>query len=209
MKNICSQITTAVAIGIVTCASNLANLPKANAAGFALSWTGEQGYYAQGRFNYDDSFLGNIITENELTDFVISFFDPSGNLLQTFDYDFPTSDSEFNFNFNKVTKTILQTGNSEASDGFDLGINFIAGETGLDFYTFLDPSQGVNTATILLKNDLSPDVCDTFPNCGLDASGKLTATAIPEPGLMLGLLAVGAMSIFTKQKRVSNSDFEF
>lgn len=203
MKSICNQIKASVAIAAVTSMATLVNIPSAEAALYGLSWTGNQGYSAQGQFSYDDDLFGTVITRDELTDFRISFFDPTGNLLQNFNYDFPNPNSSFNFNFDTLTETVLQTGNFDTPNGFDLGIDFATQVTGLSFYTYVNPDQGLPTATIFLKDDLSPEVCDTFPNCRLDLGGQLTATAIPEPGVIFGLLMVGSLSRVLKKKSAS------
>lgn len=207
MKSFCTQIKASVAVAAVASMANLVNVPSANAASFDLDWIGNKGYSAKGNFSYDDDFLGSIVTKDELTRFAISFFDPEGTLLQRFNYDFPNPSSSFNFNFDTVTQTVLQTGNFDTSEGFDLGIDFATDVTGLDFYTYQNPDQGLPTAQIFLKDDLSPEVCDTYPDCRLDLGGQLTATAVPEPGAILGLLVVGSLSGgFLKKKPASTLD---
>lgn len=203
MKSICNQIKVTVAVAAVTSIATLVNLPSADAASFNLEWTGEQGYSAKGNFSYDDNFSGSIVTEDDLTSFTISFFNPEGTLLQEFNYNFPNQSSNFNFNFDTVTKTVLQTGNFDTSEGFDLGIDFATEVTGLSFYTYQNADEGLPTAQIFLKDDLSPEVCDTYPNCRLDLGGQLTAIAVPEPGVILGLLVAGSLSRFVKKKPAS------
>lgn len=204
MKSICNQFTTKVAVVAVTSMATLMNVSSADAAVFKLDWQGDQGYSATGRFTYDDAFKGSIVTKDQLSGFAISFFNPNGDLLQAFKYSFPNpADTTFNFNFDTVTKTVLQTGNFDTANGFDLGIDFNNAVTGLYFYTYLNPDEGLETARIFLKDDLSPDVCDTFPNCRLDNGGQLTATAIPEPGMVLGILVFGSLGGFLKKKPAS------
>ncbi len=203
MKSICNKIKATVAVAALGSMATLIHVSSADAASFELDWLGDKGYSAKGQFSYDDNFLGSIVTKDQLTDFAISFFDPQGTLLQNFNYDFPQPDSSFNFNFDTVAKTVLQTGDFDTPNGFDLGIDFAKDVTGLDFYTYLNPDQGLLTAKIFLKDDLSPEVCDTYPNCKLDLGGKLTATAIPEPGAIFGLLIVGLMNRVLKKKPAS------
>jgi hypothetical protein len=203
MKSIHNPIKATVAIAAFSSMATFTNIQSADAASFELNWQGNQGYSAKGNFSYDDSFIGNIVTKEQLTDFAISFFDPQGTLLQNFQYDFPQTDTSFNFNFDTVTNTVLQTGNFDTANGFDLGIDFATDVTGLDFYTYLNAEQGLPTATIFLKDDLSPEVCDTFPDCRLDLGGQLTATAIPEPGAITGLLVMGFLSRVIKKKPAS------
>ncbi|BDI14644.1 hypothetical protein ANSO36C_04460 [Nostoc cf. commune SO-36] len=203
MKSIRNQIKATLAVAAFSSIATLINVSSADAASYNLDWLGDKGYSAKGQFSYDDSFLGNLVTQDQLTDFAISFFNPQGSLLQNFNYDFPQSDSSFNFNFDTITKTVLQTGNFDTSNGFDLGIDFAKDVTGLAFYTYLNPEQGLPTAKIFLKDDLSPEVCATYPNCRLDLGGNLTATAIPEPGAILGLVVVGLMNRVLKKKPAS------
>ncbi|WP_236144506.1 PEP-CTERM sorting domain-containing protein [Nostoc sp. CMAA1605] len=205
MKSICNRITANVAVIAVTSMAALFNVESADAAAFKLDWRGDQGYTATGEFSYDDIYQGSVISKDQLSEFAISFFDPNGNLLQAFNYSLPNpADTSFNFNFDTVTKKVLQTGNFDTANGFDLGIDFNSTVSGLDFYTYLNPEEGLETARIFLKDDLSPEVCDTFPNCRLDNGGQLTATLIPEPGAILGLLAVASIgSRLIKKKPAS------
>lgn len=206
MKSISNKIKATVAVAAFSSMATLIHVPSADAASFELDWLGDKGYSAKGQFSYDDNFLGSIVTKDQLTDFAISFFDPQGTVLQNFNYDFPQTDSTFNFNFDTVTKTVLQTDNFDTSNGFDLGIDFATDVAGLDFYTYLNADQGLPTAKIFLKDDLSPEVCDTYPDCRLDLGGQLTATAIPEPGAISGLLVVGLLSRVLKKKPASTLD---
>lgn len=202
MKSICNQIKATVAVAALTSIA-LVNVPSADAASFDLAWLGDQNYSAKGKFSYDDSFSGNIVTKDQLTDFAISFFNPEGNLLQKFTYNFPNPSTSFNFNFDTVTKTVLQSDNFDTPNGFDLGSNFATDVTGLFFYTYANAEEGLPEAKIFLKDDLSPEVCDTYPNCRLDLGGQLTAVAVPEPGAILGLLVVGSLSRVLKRKLAS------
>ncbi|WP_242055424.1 hypothetical protein [Nostoc flagelliforme] len=120
MKSIRNQIKSTVAVAAFSSIATLMRVSSADAASYKLDWLGDQGYSAEGQFSYNDSFLGSIVTKDQLTDFAISFFNPEGSLLQNFNYDFPQSDSAFNFNFDTVTETVLQTGNFDTSNGFDL-----------------------------------------------------------------------------------------
>ncbi|QLE54568.1 PEP-CTERM sorting domain-containing protein [Nostoc sp. TCL26-01] len=204
MKSIRNQIKTTVAVAGIASMAALVNMPSADAAAFSLSWTGNQGYSAKGRFTYDNSSPEGIVTKEQLTSFAISFFNPQGTLLQEFKYNFPNpADTTFNFNFDTATNTVLQSDNFDTANGFDLGIDFNTQPTGLDFYTYINPAQGLSAATIFLKDDLSEEVCDTFPTCRLDNGGQLTAAVIPEPGTILGLLAIGCLSRVLKKKPAS------
>lgn len=207
MKNLLGKTASIITSTAVLYISVLANAPQANAAVYQLSWQGNSGYSAKGSFSFDDSFLGQVITSNELSNFNISFFNPSNTLLQTFNYSFPlAATDELNFTFDSVSGIISQTGSYDAPDGFDTGIKYNAGETGLDFYSadgdsFLgQPSLG----TLVLENNLTPQGCSSFPSttCDrLDIGGTLTATKIPEPGISLGVLSVGFLSLIAQSKR--------
>ncbi|WP_235622380.1 PEP-CTERM sorting domain-containing protein [Nostoc sp. PCC 7524] len=203
MKNICNQFTAKVAVFAVTSMATLINVSSANAASFELNWTGNNGYSAQGKFSFDDSLLGSVVTKDNLDKFSISFFNPTGNLLRTFDYSFPNPSSSFNFNFNPATNTVLQTGNFDTPTGFDLGDDFNTSLTGPFFYTFADPTQGLDVTTIYLNDGLSTEVCIANGNCGYDFGGRLTATKVPEPGVILGFLGVAALGGFLKKKPAS------
>ncbi|MBD2252203.1 PEP-CTERM sorting domain-containing protein [Nostoc parmelioides] len=205
MKSIRNQIQATLAVAAVTSMATLANISSADAASYRLDWTGSQGYSAQGRFDYDNIFQGSVITRDQLSRFDISFFDPQGTLLQSFKYSFPNPSSTFNFNFDTVTGTVLQSGSFDTPNGFDLGIDFNTTIAGLSFYTYqgADLSALGLPTTIFLKDDLSPEVCDTFPNCRLDNGGQLTASVIPEPGVIFGLLAVGSLARVLKKKPAS------
>lgn len=203
MKSIYNQIQSTISIAAVASMATIVNLPSANAASYRLDWTGNQGYSAQGSFSYDNALQGSIVTNEQLNRFSISFFDPQGTLLQSFNYNSRNVSNIANFNFDTVTATVLQTGNFDTPNGFDLGSNFNTDVVGFFFYTYQNPDVGLPTATIFLKDDLSPEVCNTFPNCRLDNGGQLTATLIPEPGTVLGLLMVGSLGRLLKKKPAS------
>ena len=207
MKSICNQIKATVAVVAVTSMATLVNISSAEAAAFNLSWKGNQGYSAKGQFSYDDNSLETIVTKDQLTSFAISFLNPAGTVLKKFNYSFPTSSSSFNFNFNKATKTVLQTGDFDTPNGFDLGSNFAEDVQGFFFYTYSNPAQGLPIAKIFLKDDLSPEICDTFPNCRLDLGGQLIASPVPEPGIeagaIIGLLVFGSLGRVMKKKPAS------
>ncbi|MEB3282033.1 MAG: PEP-CTERM sorting domain-containing protein [Lyngbya sp.] len=202
LKNILTKATSTVATAVVLSAAIAIEAPKAEAASYKLFWEGDGGYTAMGMFSFSDDLIGTIVTEEELDDLIISFFDPEGTLLEAFDYDFPNPDTsgEFNFNFDTVTKTIFQSANFNDEDfGLDLGIDFGGGEiTGLDFYTEIDGSEGVILDDgIVLLESLSDEEFEL-----LDQGGVLTATKVPEPASILGLLAIGTLGAgLTRQKK--------
>jgi len=215
MKTFVTKLTAIAATSAALSIAVSFNASKADAAMFNLNWQGSGGYSATGSFSFDDALQGQLITKNELDSLNISFFDASNTLLQSFNYANPASDTEFNFNFNSATGTILQSGAYASPTGVDLGIGFFAGETGIDFYT----SDGNATigappvGTLILENDLAAGACATFPATGcerLSTGGTLVAsvvtTAVPEPTSVLGLLALGAIGAGSafKKKLASN-----
>ncbi|MTJ52240.1 PEP-CTERM sorting domain-containing protein [Anabaena sp. UHCC 0253] len=205
MNSIYNQIKATIAVAAVSSVATFANIPSANAALFGLNWEGDQGYSAQGKFSYSDSLEGTVVTGSQLNTFSLSFFNPTGDLLKTFAYNFssPTTTPSFdffNFNFDTVTESVLQSGSYDTSTGFDLGSNFNTDIAGLFFYTFQDADQGLPTTTIFLNDGLSTEVCIQSGNCGLDFGGQLTANKIPEPGTIFGLLVLGSAVGFLKKK---------
>ncbi|MEQ9235382.1 PEP-CTERM sorting domain-containing protein [Coleofasciculus sp. E2-BRE-01] len=211
MKSIVTKIAATVATSAALSVAIAVDAPKAEAASYNLSWTGDSGFTAEGMFSFDDSFLGGLVTATELDDFMISFLDPAGMELATFDYDFPAPDTsgEFNFNFDSATGNILQLGSFDTSDGFDLGTDFDNGDLGIDFYTS-DGDEGFpSVGTIILDNNLTPMGCGAGTNAlpsdceTLDIGGELVATqkSVPEPASILGLLTVGALGATSALKK--------
>lgn len=186
----------AAATGTVVSTGTFA--PSANAAIFNLSWEGNNGYYATGSFSFDDALLGDLVTQDDLTSLVISFFN-GNNLLQTS----TGVDSETNFNFNSATGQILQSGGFSTATGFDLGSNYFGGETGFDFYTFTIPGDPP-AVTIVLDRALVPLGCEDGYSLTCDllsTGGTLTASAVPEPMTMAGLALAGIGGAYVRRRR--------
>ncbi|MEC4984751.1 MAG: hypothetical protein SAJ37_18150 [Oscillatoria sp. PMC 1068.18] len=103
---------------------------------YNLSWEGDGGYTASGSFTYDQQNVGNTVNEDNLEDFQITFFSPEGEEIDSFDYDFPNPDpsGEFNFQFDTLTETVLQSSDFNTEAGFDLGVDS-GTQFGVDFYT--------------------------------------------------------------------------
>ena len=139
---------------------------------YDLSWEGENGYTMKGFFSFSSELEGSIINENNLIDMQLTFFEPDGSLLQVFDYDFPNPDNsgEFNFNFDSATDTVIQSGESDTDTGFDLGIDFAGGETGIGFFTGDDDQPAFPAGIIALANTNFPN-----PSDPLDHGGELIA----------------------------------
>lgn len=79
-----------------------------------FQWTGEKGYSAEGIFSYEQKFMPNQITEqgigkmNTIDNLTISFYNPSGKLLGTYDNikQGISQDSYFKFNFDPQRKKV-------------------------------------------------------------------------------------------------------
>lgn len=200
MKNIFTRITAIAAASAAISVALTANAPKAEAADYDLFWEGNNDYSATGFFSFSDDLLGDLITEDDLSDFSLSIFNPAGTLLQAFDFD--SVEGEFNFNFDSATGTVLQTGGFDTSTGFDFGIDFGGGETGIDFYT----ASSLGTfpdGTIILEEILVPFAEDPGEFVGLDYGGTLIAQSksIPEPASISVLLAFGALGATSTLKK--------
>ena len=205
MRNIFSPVKMAVVVSLAM--GVYAPGSEAAPIFYNLSWQGNAGYTATGMFSYDDQFQGGIVTKNQLNDLMITFFDPLGNQLQSFSY--PPFSSEFNFNFDTTTGTILQVGNFDQPNGFDLGIDAGAGTSGIDFYSCNNGSGGCDFSTtagqgIILQQDTASNSCINLPNPNcveLDNGGVLVATRVPEPTSTLSLLALGTIGAASTLKR--------
>ena len=220
MKNLLSRTMTKISStfsGAVLAFTFLASGPSAQAAlvSHNLFWTGDAGYSMTGMFGFDDQSIpvDGIIRKDELEFMMISFFDPSDVLLQEFNYDFPEPDTsgEFSFNFNTVTREVIQSGFPIGEEGLDLGIdNSSLTETGLDFYSCRGDAvfegecrfSSLGEGIILQQNNVE-GACFNFPNSDcvdLDGGGVVTAELkiVPEPNSLVGLLALGFLKIALK-----------
>ena len=176
---------------------------KADAAVFDLFWSGDGGYTAKGNFSFSDEFLGEVVTENELDDLILSVFDPDGSLLQAFDYDFPNPDTsgEFNFNFDSLTSAVLQSGESDTINGFDLGVDFASGEVGVGFFSGEDDIPGFPSGGTIV---LSLDNSSLEGSIILDQGGILVATkSVSESTSLAGLLAIVSIGVSLWVRRLT------
>ena len=139
---------------------------------YDLSWEGENGYTMKGLFSFNSELEGSLINADDLTDMQLAFFEPDGTLLQVFDYDFPNPDTsgEFNFNFDSAIDQVLRFGESDTPTGFDLGIDFQGGESGIGFFTG-DDDQPAFPAGIITLGDADPP----NPTELLDQGGEVVA----------------------------------
>ena len=107
---------------------------------FNFEWTGQiAGFSADGQFSYDEdeSSEDGIVREEDLTSFDISFYDPEGNLLKTYEDNHLTFD-EFNFAFDTETNEILQDGVYFGPTGLNVGEKTAVGDdefTGLNLWS--------------------------------------------------------------------------
>ena len=89
-------------------------------AAYEFYWSGQiAGFIVNGRFSYDEDKVAanGIVREEDLLSFDVSFYDPQGNLLRTYEDNhdeslYPT----FNFAFDTLTKQILQDGTWNVDD---------------------------------------------------------------------------------------------
>ena len=113
--------------------------PTPDIVTYNFDWTGQiAGFSVTGEFSYDASqfFEDDIVREENLESFDISFFDPEGNLLRTYEDNHLTF-PEFNFAFDTNTQEILQDGYFLAPDGFNTGEKTPVddGFSGLNFWS--------------------------------------------------------------------------
>ncbi len=189
MKNI---FTTIAATAATSVALSLVMAQQAQAIAFNFNWQGDSGYSATGMFSYDETTAPTIISEsgpgptNYLQSLMVSFFDPGGNPLQSFNtVANGVSESRFfQFNFDTSTQTLF--------GAFDVG-----GGTGVIGEQFLQGTIGDGLRLV-------QDVDQISQSIELDRnSGEITVSAksVPEPASVLGLLAFGAMGVGSALKR--------
>ena len=226
------KIASRCAAGIGV-ALSLGMAQAASAITFRTEWTGQiLGYSAEGAFSYDDdqTFADGIVRRDDLTDFDISFYDPAGSLIKTFEDNHLTYDG-FNFNFDTRSREILQDGFFNEPNGIDIG-EYIpvlndAGEvtdaTGLNFWSAAPAPEGEPIPHVHLTDFGAefPDLEIGFgthldvafftrtraqlldeSNAGDQLGQRMTATKVPEPGLLFG---IGAIALLLKRSRRSQS----
>lgn len=224
---------------------------SASAVTFRTDWTGQiLGYQAEGDFSYDESrtYTDGIVRRDDLTDFDISFYDPTGNLIKTFEDNHLTYDG-FNFNFDTRTHEILQDGYADEPNGIDIGeltifnrpigtdaeqfaavdqLAALSGEaedpvgaTGLNFWSAAPAPEGEPIPHVHLTDfgaefpdlplGLGPHLDVAFftrtraqllddPNAGDQLGQKMTATKVPEPGLLFGMSAIALLAMRLRSK---------
>lgn len=225
---------------------------SASAITFRTEWTGQiLGYKAEGAFSYDEdqAYSEGIVRRDDLTDFDISFYDPAGTLIKTFEDNHLTYEG-FNFNFDTRTRKILQDGYSDQPNGIDIGefrvlnrpsgtdagqfaaveqLGALSGEaedptgaTGLNFWSAAPAPAGEPIPHVHLTDfgNEFPDLPVGFephlevafftrtraqllddPNAGEQLGQRMTATKVPEPGVLLGIGAIALL--LNRLRRVS------
>jgi hypothetical protein len=170
----------------------LTSLPsKAALISYNMDWTGNSGFSMTGMFSFDDEDItpGNLITENELNSFMISFFDPSSSPLKS--YDLTTVDAGvFNFNFETDTELIRQSGLPD--DDFNFTAGGVFPTDVLLVSEHFCPTTGAGLFT-------SPGFCQTDQ---LDQGGRINASRrIPTPAT-LALFGIGLAGLgWTRRKK--------
>lgn len=180
MQNLLTKLSAAT---ILAATLSSAIVPQAAAITFNFHWEGDAGYTMQGEFGYDETTAPTIISEsgagptNVLDFLTVSFFNPSGNLTQSFNTVTGgiSQSSFFEFNFNTTTHTLFGNFNVGGGTGV-IGEQFFSGTIG----GLLELRQDVDqiSASNLLDSQ-NP--------------GEITVKKTPEPSSMLGLLALGAL----------------
>ncbi|MDY7019736.1 MAG: PEP-CTERM sorting domain-containing protein [Cyanobacteriota bacterium] len=210
-------------IASATAILSLGSISEAKAITYRLDWTGQTlGYSAEGFFSYDEtqSYEDRIVREENLDSFDISFFDPGGNLIQSFPDNYLTL-PDFNFNFDISTGEILQEAAWDEPEGLNIG--GVRGE-GLNLWSIPD-----SKVDLFPDGEPSPhihltDWGEEFPDLPIGFTGmrshldiafftrttaeilndptapeefgqKLTATKVPEPSTISVLLGFGAIAI--------------
>lgn len=137
-------LTTLPAVAAI--AMTILASPAANAVTtLDFSWEGQiAGFSIEGVFSYDETIplVDGVVRKDDLLSFDVSFFDPDGNLLRTYEDNHLTYDL-FNFNYDTTTMMILQDGVFSAPDGIDIGeyvSDGAGGFVGLNFWSKPNPN---------------------------------------------------------------------
>ncbi|MFP4121387.1 PEP-CTERM sorting domain-containing protein [Coleofasciculus sp.] len=184
MQNIFTKIAVTAA---TSAALSVAIAQQAQAISFNFNWQGDTGYSATGMFSYDETTAPTIISEsgagatNNLESFMVSFFDPDNNPLQSFNTvtDGISESPFFEFNFDTSTQTLFGDFNVGGGMGVT-GEQFLSGEIG----SLLRLRENVDQMGTSIELDRN--------------SGEITVsakTSVPEPASVLGVLAFGAMGV--------------
>lgn len=175
-------LTTATALTIA-----LAEIDPASAITFNFDWNGNASYSARGSFSYDENTAPATFSENgfgatqALQSLDVSFFDPSNNLIATYNNvaNGISTGNYFKFNFNTVTKEIFGL--------IDVGGEF-PGET------YLKGTVNTNLSLFQVPQAGSDIIIDSNP-------GSIVAQAVPESNSIWGLLVFGTVGMTFQIKR--------
>lgn len=109
-------------IGIITFLACLQGSLSAQAITF--NWRGDDGYSAMVDFTFNDVNNDGFARTGEFITFNITLENPSKATLASYDLNYlQTTTPAFNFNYNIASNLVLQSGDSNASDGFSIGDN--------------------------------------------------------------------------------------
>lgn len=192
MKNIFTKIVViaATSAATVTLASGVNN--PAQAVDFNFNWQGNAGYSAIGSFSYDETTAPIIIFEsgagptNFLQSLNVSFFDPSNNILGTYNtVSAGVSQSNFfTFNFDTSTQSLFGPFNIGGGTGV-IGEYFFSGTVGDSLRLRMDVDQ-IGTSILIDENS---------------GSIQVSSVSVPEPTAILGLLALSVLGIGSNLKK--------
>jgi len=126
--------------------------PTPDPVTYEFDWEGQiAGFSVEGEFTYDasDTLVDGIVREENLDSFDISFFDPDGSLLGTYEDNHLTFD-EFNFAFDTETQQVLTDGLFDGPEGINVGEKTAVGDgfTGLNLW-----SKSKETSSSLIHLD--------------------------------------------------------
>jgi len=144
-KVITAAITVALSVALALCGNN-----PAQAITYDFSWNGNGGYSATGSFSYDENTAPEKFSESgpgatqALQSLNVSFFNPSANLIATYNnvVNEISTGQYFKFNFNTVTKEIfglIDLGGEVA------GETYLKGTVNTDLSLYQVPQSGSDT----------------------------------------------------------------
>lgn len=174
------------AIGTITFFGCLQGALSAQAITFEFNWTGDSGYSATGNFNFNDANSDGFARSNEFTAFNITFRDDVSNSLATYDLNqLQLFTPAFNFNYDIGNNKVLQSGNSDAIDGFSIGNGDVGGY-------------------LLNTSDASGITFGNSDFSSSDFGGTFAATPVPfevSPTSSLGIFILGAAFAIQKRRK--------